>query len=106
MPAFSQKEKLALLPQACIDKVPNSPADSIRSHFKDNFNVPFSLFLARCNAHFFENLRDANLPADTLRLSDYGSVKAPTKMSPRQEAVAAKEKSMQFGGLIRARTWT
>lgn len=34
MPAFSQKEKLALLPQACIDKVPNSPADSIRSHFK------------------------------------------------------------------------
>jgi len=40
---------------------------------------------SRCDAHFFESLRDARLPAGTLRLSDYGSVKAPTIMSPLQE---------------------
>ncbi len=41
--------------------------------------------LSRCDAHFFESLRDARLPANTLRLSEYGSVKAPTIMSPLQE---------------------
>ncbi|WP_338480938.1 hypothetical protein VRB67_11410 [Pseudomonas trivialis] len=40
---------------------------------------------SRCDAHFFESLRDARLPADTLRLSQYGSVKAPTIMNPLQE---------------------
>ena len=41
--------------------------------------------LSRCDAHFFESLRDARLPADTLRLSQYGSVKAPTILNPLQE---------------------
>ncbi len=41
--------------------------------------------LSRCDAQFFESLRDARLPADTLRLSEYGSVKAPTIMNPLQE---------------------
>lgn len=40
---------------------------------------------SRCDARFFESLRDAHLPPGTLRLSDYGSVKAPTIMSPLQE---------------------
>lgn len=40
---------------------------------------------SRCDAHFFERLRDARLPAGTLRLSDYGSVKAPTILNPLQE---------------------
>ena len=40
---------------------------------------------SRCDAHFFESLRDARLPANTLRLSDYGSVKAPTIANPLQE---------------------
>lgn len=40
---------------------------------------------SRCDAQFFESLRDARLPAGTLRLSDYGSVKAPSIMSPLQE---------------------
>ncbi|QXH44000.1 hypothetical protein KSS93_13885 [Pseudomonas xanthosomatis] len=40
---------------------------------------------SRCDAQFFRSLRDARLPAGTLRLSDYGPVKAPTIMSPLQE---------------------
>lgn len=40
---------------------------------------------SRCDAHFFESLRDARLPADTLRLSEYGLVKAPTILNPLQE---------------------
>ncbi|MGY2259438.1 hypothetical protein [Pseudomonas sp. SDO55104_S430] len=50
-------------------------------------NTPEQLLteFSRCDAQFFESLRDARLPAGTLRLSDYGSVKAPTVMSPLQE---------------------
>ena len=40
---------------------------------------------SRCDASFFQSLRDARLPAGTVRLSDYGPVKAPTVMSPLQE---------------------
>ncbi|MGK9417367.1 hypothetical protein ACSSUR_14640 [Pseudomonas cedrina] len=40
---------------------------------------------SRCDAHFFESLRDARLPADTMRLSQYGAVKAPTILNPLQE---------------------
>jgi len=49
--------------------------------------TPEQLFteFSRCDARFFESLRDARLPVGTLRLSDYGSVKAPTVMSPLQE---------------------
>ncbi|NHN68199.1 hypothetical protein G7W60_10155 [Pseudomonas fluorescens] len=49
--------------------------------------TPEQLFseFSRCDAHFFESLRDARLPAATLRLSDYGSVKAPTIRDPLQE---------------------
>jgi len=49
--------------------------------------TPEQLFteFSRCDAHFFESLRDARLPAGTVRLSDYGSVKAPTVTSPLQE---------------------
>ncbi|MFJ3469856.1 hypothetical protein [Pseudomonas sp. NPDC090201] len=40
---------------------------------------------SRCDASFFEGLRDARLPAGTIRLGDYGKVKAPTVMNPLQE---------------------
>lgn len=40
---------------------------------------------SRCDASFFESLRDARLPAGSLRLADYGSVKAPSVMNPLQE---------------------
>jgi len=40
---------------------------------------------SRCDARFFESLREARLPAGTVRLSDYGSVRAPTIMNPLQE---------------------
>lgn len=40
---------------------------------------------SRCDAQFFQRLSDVRLPEGTLRLSDYGSVKAPIIMSPLQE---------------------
>jgi hypothetical protein len=49
--------------------------------------TPEQLFseFSRCDASFFESLRDARLPAGTIRLGDYGKVKAPTVMNPLQE---------------------
>ncbi|AZF28498.1 hypothetical protein [Pseudomonas sp. R2-60-08W] len=40
---------------------------------------------SRCDARFFESLSNARLPANTVRLSQYGSVKAPTILNPLQE---------------------
>lgn len=56
-------------------------------------NTPEQLLteFSRCDAQFFESLRDARLPAGTLRLSDYDSVKAPTIMSPLQEGGTYQE---------------
>lgn len=39
---------------------------------------------SRCDAHFFESLRTARLPADTVTLASYGAVMAPKVADPLQ----------------------